>query len=781
MQKVLKNNKYGFLNASGQLAVPLAYDAAAGFQNGLAAVVKYGKVGYIDKTNHVVIPFEYDYGSDFSNGYAVVIADKKAWKIDKTGRQVSARKYDDIAVDRDYNYIPVSMNKKWGYINPAGREIIPIEYDDIQFLYDGLVGVKKGNKWAYADTTGRIVIPFDFEKIGGFVKGYAIVGNNTKMWKIDKTGRQTTFRKYDNIKPDGDNGLVSLDQKWGYINVSGKEIVPPEYDSIQYLYEGLLAVQKGNKWGYIDTTDQVVLPFEFEEASVFRNDRAIVKKDGKVGTIDKNGKNMISFNYQSMYYDASTGWYNAQKKDKVGMIDRRGKEMIPFEFDDIHYFSKINEGYAVVEINKKWGMIDQQGKLVIPARYDSIFDCKEGYCFVTNLVGNDDKFGIVSYQNGTELIPPQYNGVGNIYEGLAVVKKGFNDSYLDPARYGFANISGKEITPLKYEQVQNFSNGMAAVKLNGKWGFVNNEGKEVIFPRYEAFVHFENEKAVVQEDGNIFYIDKKGRLSEIPENEKKNYTAILKAGFPNQTGNTGKTGNQYYVLATTKKPQIDQLVLTSKTFPRDLISQYWKSNYEISDLTIAGANLDTYVLVMAKNNFSGQSWITRNTDTAVITDVREKYKITGKRITYLGYLNKEWVVVYSSGTVYGAQTVSPARTPVFPESWVNSKWKDGYFITSMAFGNGGWLVVMTKGANYLDQKLITADQVDELLVGQKKQEGYIITDLVQNDGKNYIVFSKVADPGQYHQNKIPALGTKVLENMIYEGATLLRNIHVAGQ
>ena len=40
-------------------------------------------------------------------------------------------------------------------------------------------------------------------------------------------------------------------------------------------------------------------------------------------------------------------------------------------------------------------------------------------------------------------------------------------------KYGYVNKIGKLAIPLKYEKVSYFSEGLAAVKLNGKWGFIS--------------------------------------------------------------------------------------------------------------------------------------------------------------------------------------------------------------------------------------------------------------------------------------------------------------------
>lgn len=63
----------------------------------------------------------------------------------------------------------------------------------------------------------------------------------------------------------------------------------------------------------------------------------------------------------------------------------------------------------------------------------------------------------------------------------------------------------------KYDYIGSFRNGLAKVKLNGKWGFINKEGKEAIPFQYDEVGRFEREFVEVKE-GEIWYlIDTEGK------------------------------------------------------------------------------------------------------------------------------------------------------------------------------------------------------------------------------------------------------------------------------
>ena len=45
---------------------------------------------------------------------------------------------------------------------------------------------------------------------------------------------------------------VLLNGKWGYIDKTGKEVIPCKYDWAWQFYEGFAQVSTKGKWGYVD-------------------------------------------------------------------------------------------------------------------------------------------------------------------------------------------------------------------------------------------------------------------------------------------------------------------------------------------------------------------------------------------------------------------------------------------------------------------------------------------------------------------------------------------------
>ena len=105
-----------------------------------------------------------------------------------------------------------------------------------------------------------------------------------------RTGKQADV-PYQVYVPHMQNGLLQISDGDlnGFMDRTGKLVVPLQFSSILRFSEGLAAVQQDGKWGYIDETGKEVLAVKYEAVTPFQEDRALVKKDGRWQLIDRAG------------------------------------------------------------------------------------------------------------------------------------------------------------------------------------------------------------------------------------------------------------------------------------------------------------------------------------------------------------------------------------------------------------------------------------------------------------------------------------------------------------
>jgi hypothetical protein len=312
------------------------------------------------------------------------------------GQQVQAQTAADNATNGKTcpELWPVKQGEKWGFIDKTGRLIIPFKFDGAKAFSEGLAAVKVKEKVGYIDETGKFVIPPRFISGYPFSGGLALVilrsfGKDRKdiiemnqLGYVDRSGKlviqlkEALDSKSLRISyQDGDltcsEGMVRVQQndKVGFMDKAGRQVIPPRYDEAGPFSEGLAAVKLGDKYGYLDRSGKVVIPPQFSEADLFSEGLAQVSYNGNQGGyIDKSGKLVIT-GVESAGARRFSGGLAAVKgkNDKYGFIDRTGNWVTQPQFDRVGEFS---EGLAAVErFDKGWpgnlAYINPKGEIVI--------------------------------------------------------------------------------------------------------------------------------------------------------------------------------------------------------------------------------------------------------------------------------------------------------------------------------------------------------------------------------------------------------------------------------
>lgn len=358
--------KYGLMDSKGKMITPMIYDGISELSEGLIRLMKDGKQGFMDLKGKIVIPLKYNVAMDFQEGLAPV----------------------GVKVKEGYG------GDKWGFVDKTGKVVIPIKYKFARNFSEGLAWVAQGGDYDFRygaiDKTGKVVIPFEYYSVNDFENGVAYVMKSGGYCYIDKRGKELPSDKEYLASLDFEDGLAKVFTHGGnyvYLDKTGKEIYPPSPD-IRDFSEGLAAVRQGMKYGFIDRTGKVVIPCVYHSVSNFKEGFALVDTGEQLGFIDKTGNMAIPLSY-ARADDFNEGLARVRTGMHYGLIDQTGKEVVPLIYQNI---SSFKDGYAVVTNDDfRRGVINQKGEVVVPLIYNSISDFSEGVAYVT--LG--DKVGII--------------------------------------------------------------------------------------------------------------------------------------------------------------------------------------------------------------------------------------------------------------------------------------------------------------------------------------------------------------------------------------------------
>ena len=307
--RIKNSSNYGLIDRSGNFVIPMKFVHIDDFYGGLAAIYNNGKWGFVNKAGEVIVKPQYEaFGGmyKFSEGYAVVQKNEKFGYINKTGKVVISIKY---ANSRNFSgglaaISVISGNQlKYGFIDKTGKKLIPPQYDNVSEFNEGAaVAIMKWNQYVI-DKTGKRIATSDFyyfSESDVFNDGlFRVLNNDNNRYAfINKKGKRiskyyTHVENYKNglARVKGESDVLTNNGKIGFVNTSGKEIVPPKYTSAKDFSEGLAVVELNGKFGFINTQGKEVIKPKYEDALSFSEGLAAVKINGKWGYIENPLKN----------------------------------------------------------------------------------------------------------------------------------------------------------------------------------------------------------------------------------------------------------------------------------------------------------------------------------------------------------------------------------------------------------------------------------------------------------------------------------------------------------
>lgn len=256
---------------------------------------------------------------------------------------------------------------------------------------------------------------------------------------------------------------------------------------------------------------------------------------GKSVYINTSGKVILKTDFDYHWSDNtafSEGLAAFRENKKYGFIDETGKVVIKPTFD--YVAAEFSEGLALVIMNNKYGFIDKTGKFVIEPIYDTASSFKNSLALVTVYTGLErdilaiilredraiiTKRGFIDKTGAMIVGKTKKNHIGKFdradqfSEGLAAVK-------ID-GKWGYVNTKGETVIKFKFRNAKSFSEDLALATIDGKnWGFIDKSGEFVIKPQFTSANEFSEGLAGVSTDKNLVnwgFIDKAGNIVIKPD------------------------------------------------------------------------------------------------------------------------------------------------------------------------------------------------------------------------------------------------------------------------
>ncbi len=278
--------------------------------------------------------------------------------------------------------------------------------------------------------------------------------------------------------------LVSKDGLYGYINKTGKIVIPIIYNHSDpdKVSEGLIvltAAENGEYYkGAVNLKGDTTIPFKYMEVSKSVNNKLVARYSNKaVELLDTKGNILIdSGKYVNIAHDV-----NAQDGVIVATLNKRAHCFIDSSLKnktdlDVEGFFRFRSNLAKTVKDNHFGYINSEGQTVIPFKYISASDFHRGVATVEN----EDWYCGVIDTTGNVVIPFVYSLLG---------KKGFEKGLIPAVKdenWGVINKKNEKVLNFIYEDmdIYYYKYGLFCVEHKQGWGMVDASGNFIIPPVY---------------------------------------------------------------------------------------------------------------------------------------------------------------------------------------------------------------------------------------------------------------------------------------------------------
>ncbi|MEP7362374.1 MAG: WG repeat-containing protein [Acidobacteriota bacterium] len=338
--------------------------------------------------------------------------------------------------------IPICEHGSWGYIDRTGKVVIRPSFTMARPFRNGLACVNVGGqtgrsetdivggKWGFIDPSGAYAFPARFDEAFDFSEGLAAVN----------LGARTKYAAHDDFYYT-DGG------KWGFVDRSGNIAIPIKYDYVKSARGGLAPVCESGRCGYLRGDGEWEIPPTYSGASPFYEGFAVVRVGNRYGYINLAGDYLIQPRFE-LAYDFHKGLAAGHTADPYVWIffDTAGNERFTAPEGTTHV-GNFSEGLIMANLCKL-------------ERYNDGRVYPSGMCRSLGYL-ND---------RGQWVIKPQFAWGGDFSEGRAWVK-------LDEGPYAYIRPDGSLLRTPQLESAATFENGLAAVRIAGKFALLDTHGK----------------------------------------------------------------------------------------------------------------------------------------------------------------------------------------------------------------------------------------------------------------------------------------------------------------
>lgn len=505
----------GLMDTSGQLILPIQYEAVGVINDSLFAFKENGYWGIANDKKAVVVEAKWTRSKVLSNNFVVLYPEKgkgqPALFSCIEGKMIPFDEEEEYVNFTPLNSSYILAHKRYyvGLLDSLGNKILDPEYYRIRrYKSPDLLEVQKAGWGLYSISRDSVVLPAVYNDISALKNGTAIATLQRKKGVVNERGELALACNYDRVLVA--EGIIKayLKRKLTVfrINAAGKAELQTSYKNVRtirivggkrkrrsalgrisntavdlYRVGSYRWRHSGRLWGIYDAdngrfvippTYRNIYPIPKSNITVVVSDKQLITKDLKLYT---------GFSKDSLY--------------ALGIFDHRLLRLTtPLNFAGIRTsdFKNGNSTAAFIGLDGSFGLVHRSGKIVTQgATYRYIGYFSEG---VARTCINGKPLSLI--QKGFKGNPAIRWISGLLDEfrmafiGYKPVLRGF--LHVENGDWGYLDTLGKMTIPPQYVYAVDMNEGRAVNRKKGGWGMIDSAGNTRIDFQYLEIKSFGN-------------------------------------------------------------------------------------------------------------------------------------------------------------------------------------------------------------------------------------------------------------------------------------------------
>jgi len=275
-----------------------------------------------------------------------------------------------------------------------------------------------------------------------------------------------------------------------------------------------------NKFG------KVVIPCEYSylDEKIVGDNLIVLRNSGthRYGFVDVNGKNVLDFKYKKAksFSDGLAAVRTEEdKRDNWRFIDKQGNTVISPFIGDEKSIGEFHDGvvsiggYESADPKKKKDgyetiyLLDKQGKVIVTPKPYRCYGYSEGLFKVRKEKRGEEGYRMYGLMNkdGNMVVSFDYENIAEFSEGLAAALN-------RDRKVGYFDTEGNIKIPFQFEKGGKFENGIAIAVKDGKNVAINKKGEILFDIPFEEVYNYHEGYAAVRKDGKWGFINEEGEL-----------------------------------------------------------------------------------------------------------------------------------------------------------------------------------------------------------------------------------------------------------------------------